>query len=184
VRTETLPGKGNVVLRMLADVDADVLTMVDGDGTYDPAIAPSMVELVAVGGNDRVNVSRVPVHQDAYRRGHEFGNRFLTGSVRRLFARQVEDTLSGYKAMSRRFAKSFPVPDGDPDRRPRGPRRAVLHHGARRWPVSRRCRAAGPSAADGRHGAGGDADARSRAATSNHPTAPLRRVGGPSAAVR
>lgn len=109
VRTETMQGKGNVVRRMLADVDADVFIMVDGDGTYDPAIAPTLVELVAQGGNDLVNASRVPVHQNAYRRGHELGNRFLTGSVRRLFSREVSDMLSGYKAVSRRFAKSFPV---------------------------------------------------------------------------
>jgi glycosyltransferase involved in cell wall biosynthesis len=109
VRSAALKGKGNVVRRMFADAEADIVIMVDGDATYDASVAPLMVDLIGIGGNDLVNASRVPVHGAAYPRGHELGNRLLSGIVKSLFSRQVEDMLSGYKAMSRRFVKSFPV---------------------------------------------------------------------------
>src|SRR6202041_2816737 len=87
VRSEPLLGKGNVVRRMFADVDADVYVLVDGDGTYDAGASRRMVELVTGEGEDFVNATRVPVDTDAYRRGHVTGNRALTGFVQLLFRR-------------------------------------------------------------------------------------------------
>jgi glycosyltransferase involved in cell wall biosynthesis len=107
VRRAAVPGKGNVVRRMFADVEADVYLLVDGDGTYDASIAPQLVDGVLSDGNDLVHVRRVAVDAGAYRRGHPLGNRLLTWLVRFLFSRQVSDVLSGYRAMSRRFVKSF-----------------------------------------------------------------------------
>lgn len=108
VRSVLPAGKGNVVRRMFADVDADCYILVDGDGTYDPARAPEVAARV-MAGNDLVNVARSPVDPDAYRPGHEFGNRVLGDLLRRLFGLQLEDVLSGYKGCSRRLVKSFPV---------------------------------------------------------------------------
>jgi hypothetical protein len=105
----TPAGKGHAVRRLLADVEADVYLMVDGDGTYDPAAAPLLVRAVLEGGADLANAVRVPEGQGALSRAHAWGNRALTWLVSRLFRRQVSDPLSGYKALSRRFAKSFPV---------------------------------------------------------------------------
>lgn len=104
-----LQGKGNVVRRMFADIDADVYVMVDGDGTYDAASAPRLVDGVLGQGADMVVATRRAVDQGAYRRGHAFGNRLLTGFLARLFGRPCRDILSGYRAFSRRYAKSFPA---------------------------------------------------------------------------
>lgn len=109
VRTAPLQGKGNVVHRMFADIDADVYVLVDGDGTYDPTVAPVMVRCVVDDGLDMVCAARVSTDDDAYRTGHKFGNRFLTGVVRAIFGRQFQDMLTGYRALSRRFVKSFPA---------------------------------------------------------------------------
>lgn len=109
VRRETRQGKGNVVRRMFADIDADVYVMVDGDGTYDPAVAPQLVDELLSGPYDLVNGVRVQTGAKAYRPGHVTGNRALTGLVRMLFGAGGRDMLSGYKAMSNRFVKSFPV---------------------------------------------------------------------------
>src|SRR5580658_1595276 len=109
VRRVAMPGKGNVVRRMFADVDADIYVLVDGDGTYDPNVVGEMVDLVRIGGEDFVTASRVPVGSGAYRRGDVTGNRMLNALVRLLFKRHVPDMLSGYKAMSRRFVKSLPA---------------------------------------------------------------------------
>jgi glycosyltransferase involved in cell wall biosynthesis len=111
VRKVSLRGKGNVVRRMFADVEADCYLLVDGDGTYDPKMAPEMVELVAA-GYDLVNAARVPAGDNAFRRGHAFGNRVLSGLLSRLFGRRMGDVLSGYKACSRRLVKSFPILSG------------------------------------------------------------------------
>jgi len=108
-RRERLQGKGNVVRRMFADVEADAYILVDGDGTYDPAAAPAMLELLFGEGLDMVTAARVGEAAAAYRRGHRFGNRVLSGMVRRIFGRGVSDMLSGYRAFSRRFVKSFPA---------------------------------------------------------------------------
>src|SRR5882757_4116046 len=95
VRTETRQGKGYVVRRMFSDVDADIYVLVDGDATYD---APSA----------RLLVARRDQEQAAYRFGHRFGNRMLTGFVAQVFGATFEDLLSGYRVFSRRFVKSFP----------------------------------------------------------------------------
>jgi hypothetical protein len=108
VRRETRRGKGNVVRRMFKDVEADVYVMVDGDDTYEAAAAPILVDRLLDDCLDMVVGRRVETHQQAYRLGHRFGNRFLTGLVRRLFGSQVDDMLSGFRVFSRRFVKSFP----------------------------------------------------------------------------
>lgn len=109
VRHEPLPGKGNVVRRMFADVEADIYLMVDGDGTYDATAAPGLVERLVSDGLDMVNCARVPTVEGVYRPGHRFGNRILTGLVARVFGKRLGDMLSGYRVMSRRFVKSFPA---------------------------------------------------------------------------
>ncbi len=109
VGRETAQGKGHVVRRMFADVEADVYVMVDGDATYDAASAPRMVDLLLDHRLDMVVGCRAGTAQGAYRAGHRVGNVLLTSSVRFLFGRQFTDMLSGYRAFSRRFVKSFPV---------------------------------------------------------------------------
>jgi len=106
-----LRGKGNVVRRMFADVEADVYVMVDGDATYDMSGVREMIDTLVQGNLDMVVGNRVDDHQDAqtYRRGHRFGNRMLTESVVRLFGGSFTDMLSGYRVFSRRYAKSFPA---------------------------------------------------------------------------
>lgn len=109
VRQESQPGKGNVVRRMFADIDADVFVLVDGDDTYDASAAPALVERLLAGGFDMVNAARVASCEQAYRPGHRFGNAFLTGVVSCVFGKRVTDMLSGYRVFSRRFVKSFPL---------------------------------------------------------------------------
>lgn len=109
VRTERIQGKGAVVRRMFADIDADVYVMADGDATYDAASAPALVAQLVDEQLDMVVGSRVHEAQEAYRRGHQFGNALLTGMLARLFGRSFTDILSGYRVFSRRFVKSFPV---------------------------------------------------------------------------
>ena len=109
VRHETLQGKGNVVRRAFADVEADIYVLVDGDDTYDAMVAPDMVRLLLEGRLDMVNGARVTEIQQAYRPGHRFGNRVLTGMVTSIFGNQLTDILSGYRVFSRRFIKSFPA---------------------------------------------------------------------------
>ena len=109
VRTERMQGKGNVVRRMFADVDADVYVMADGDATYDPASVPAMLARLIDDGLDMVVGTRVHEAADAYRRGHVLGNRAMTGLLARLFGRSFTDIFSGYRVFSRRFVKSFPV---------------------------------------------------------------------------
>jgi glycosyltransferase involved in cell wall biosynthesis len=109
VRREPLQGKGNVVRRMFADVEADVYVLVDGDGTYDAEAAPRLVERLLQEDLDMVTGVRVADSAGAYRLGHEFGNRMLTGLVASIFGDRCADMLSGYRAFSRRFVKSFPA---------------------------------------------------------------------------
>lgn len=109
VRFEAAPGKGNVVRRMFADIDADWYIMVDGDATYDATAAPRLVKTAVAGGYDMVNVAREDTGERAYRAGHRFGNRLLTGLVGGIFGVRTIDMLSGYKIFSRRFVKSFPA---------------------------------------------------------------------------
>ena len=108
VRREMLQGKGYVVRRMFADVEADIYVLVDGDGTYDPAAAATMVGRLLSEGLDMVTGTRVSDLAEAYRPGHRFGNRLLTGMVQAVFGNRVSDMLSGYRVFSRRFVKSFP----------------------------------------------------------------------------
>ena len=111
VIAEPRQGKGFAIRRLLADVEADCYVMVDGDATYDPNTAISMVQLVLEQGVDMVNGKRIKGdgQTEAYRRGHEAGNATLTWIFQQLFRLPLQDTLSGYRAMSHRFVKSFPT---------------------------------------------------------------------------
>jgi len=109
VRSERQQGKGHVVRRMFADIDADVYLMADGDLTYDPQAAPEMVSLLLSERLDMVVGTRKHEEKEAYRGGHVLGNRVFTGLLARLFGRSFNDIFSGYRVFSRRFVKSFPV---------------------------------------------------------------------------
>jgi len=109
VRSERQQGKGHVVRRMFADVDADIYVMADGDLTYDPAAAPAMVAMLVGEQLDMVVGTRQHDAAEAYRGGHVLGNKLFTGLLSRLFGRSFSDIFSGYRVFSRRFVKSFPV---------------------------------------------------------------------------
>jgi hypothetical protein len=109
VRREPLQGKGHVVRRMFSDIEADVYVMVDGDATYDAAAAPRLVSRLIDAQADMVVGARVTSEKEAYRAGHRFGNKVLTGLVSGLFGDRFTDMLSGYRAFSRRFVKSYPA---------------------------------------------------------------------------
>ncbi len=109
VHYEPMLGKGNVVRRMFADIDADIYLIVDGDGTYDASQAAKLIAHLVANGLDMVNCARVAIDKDAYRPGHKWGNRILTGLVSQVFGNRLSDMLSGYRVMSRRFVKSFPA---------------------------------------------------------------------------
>ena len=109
VRSEKQQGKGNVVRRMFADIDADVYIMADGDLTYDPAAAPAMADLLLAEQLDMIVGTRRHEQKDAYRGGHVVGNKMFTGLLAGLFGRSFSDIFSGYRVFSRRFVKSFPV---------------------------------------------------------------------------
>jgi glycosyltransferase involved in cell wall biosynthesis len=109
VRGESMQGKGHVVRRMFADIDADIYVMADGDLTYDAKAAPAMVDLLLRDRLDMVVGTRQHEAKAAYRGGHVIGNRLFTGLLARLFGRSFSDIFSGYRVFSRRFVKSFPV---------------------------------------------------------------------------
>jgi hypothetical protein len=109
VYNEPYKGKGNVVGRMFADIEADIYVLVDGDDTYEAADAPRLVRTLVERRLDLVNGKRMPVREGAFRPGHRFGNRLLTAAICGIFASRFSDMLSGYKVMSRRFVKSFPA---------------------------------------------------------------------------
>lgn len=109
VRSERRQGKGHVVRRMFADVEADVYVLVDGDATYDAPSAPRMIDKLLDDHLDMVVGLRVDQVQAAYRLGHRTGNRMLTGFLSSTFGQEFKDILSGYRIFSRRFVKSFPV---------------------------------------------------------------------------
>ena len=109
VRSETLQGKGHVIRRMFADIEADLYVLVDGDDTYDATAAPVMVAMAVDEGLDMVNATRITEIEAAYRPGHKLGNQVLTGMVRAVFGNRIRDMLSGYRVFSRRFVKSFPA---------------------------------------------------------------------------
>lgn len=105
-------GKGNVVRRMFADVDADIYVMVDGDATYEAGAIKRLVDKLLDERLDMVVGTRVTdthLLNDAYRHGHQFGNKLLTKSVVKIFGGDFTDMLSGYRVFSRRYAKSFPA---------------------------------------------------------------------------
>jgi len=112
VRREIYQGKGHVVRRMFNDVEADVYVLVDGDATYDAPSAPAMVLKLVEERLDMVVAARIDREEAAYRPGHRAGNRLLTGFVAHMFGRSFTDILSGYRAFSRRFVKSFPILSG------------------------------------------------------------------------
>jgi len=109
VRSERRQGKGHVVRRMFADIDADIYVMVDGDATYDAASAPRMIEKLISDHLDMVVGFRVDQVEAAYRPGHRTGNWMLTSFLSSVFGQSFKDILSGYRVFSRRFVKSFPV---------------------------------------------------------------------------
>lgn len=112
VRKQQLQGKGHVLRRMFADVEADAYVLVDGDATYDAADAPGMVQRLLDERLDMVVGTRISDEQLAYRPGHRFGNRLLTGLAGRIFGHAFSDMLSGYRVFSRRFVKSYPAHAG------------------------------------------------------------------------
>ena len=110
VRDEQLQGKGNVVRRMFSDVSANVYLMADGDGTYNPKIAPNLIRMITVDALDMVvGVRLTDESEEAFRPGHRAGNKTLTKFGGWLFGHRFSDILSGYRAFSRRFVKSFPA---------------------------------------------------------------------------
>lgn len=108
VRNETRQGKGNVVRRMFADIEADIYVLVDGDDTYDAGASPRMIAQMISDGADLLTARRIHTDAAAYRTGHLLGNRMLTGLTALLFNVHLSDMLSGYRVFSRRFVKSFP----------------------------------------------------------------------------
>ena len=109
VFTETRQGKGYVVVRMFADIDADVYVMADGDGTYDASAAPKMIAHLLENRLDMVTGTRKQKAENAYRRGHVWGNRMFNIAASRIFGTTIGDILSGYRVFSRRYVKSFPA---------------------------------------------------------------------------
>jgi glycosyltransferase involved in cell wall biosynthesis len=108
VRVEMRQGKGNVVRRMFADIEADIYVLVDGDDTYDAGASPRMIAGMIENGADLMTARRIHTEASAYRPGHVMGNRMLTGLTALLFRVHLSDMLSGYRIFSRRFVKSFP----------------------------------------------------------------------------
>jgi len=109
VRHESLQGKGNTVRRMFSDIDADIYVLVDGDDTYDAALAPKLIATLKSNRLDMVTAVRMTDDDAAYRRGHRFGNKALNWAAALFFSKRVSDMLSGYRIFSRRFVKSFPA---------------------------------------------------------------------------
>src|ERR1700755_2075309 len=103
VCSDPLKGKGNVVRRAFADIDADIYLLIDGDDTYDAMMAPVLVRHLLEDQLDMVTGVRKAVHQDAYRQGHQWGNVVITNMAQSIFGNRISDMLSGYRVFSRRF---------------------------------------------------------------------------------
>ena len=112
VRSEPRQGKGYVVRRMFADIEADLYVLIDGDDTYDATVVNQLINKLVRENLDMINGARMEQEATAYRPGHKFGNRLLTGLVRVIFSDGFNDMLSGYRIFSRRFVKSFPQSSG------------------------------------------------------------------------
>jgi glycosyltransferase involved in cell wall biosynthesis len=109
VRSERRQGKGHVVRRMFADIDADIYVLADGDATYDAASAPRLIARLVEDHLDMVVGLRIDQAEAAYRKGHRTGNWMLTHFLSSVFGQAFSDILSGYRVFSRRFIKSFPM---------------------------------------------------------------------------
>jgi len=109
VNKEINQGKGNVIRRMFADIDADIYVMVDGDLTYNSSVVTDMIDKLVDKNLDMVNCARISTESLAYRLGHRFGNRVLTLIVQTIFGKNIQDLLSGYRVFSKRFVKTFPA---------------------------------------------------------------------------
>lgn len=109
VRDEAMQGKGNVVRRAFSDIEADIYVMADGDGTYDAARAPDLVDMLLDRQLDMVVGTRADDSPEAYRRGHRLGNLMFNKAIAMLFGDRFSDIFSGYRVFSRRFVKSFPA---------------------------------------------------------------------------
>jgi glycosyltransferase involved in cell wall biosynthesis len=106
---ESKPGKGRAVHRLFTEIVADVYILIDGDDTYDPSVAGEIVRLVYDERVDFVNVSRVPEEKNSFPFGHRLGNRVISGVLHKVFKSSIKDVLSGYKGLSKRYVKSFPI---------------------------------------------------------------------------
>lgn len=110
VCVEKRQGKGNVIRRMFADIEADIYVMADGDLTYDAVASPLLIKKLIDEKLDMVVGTRRAQNSDkTFRPGHRFGNILFTKMVAYLFGRQFSDILSGYRVFSCRFVKSFPA---------------------------------------------------------------------------
>lgn len=109
VKHVALRGKGQVVRRMFADVDADIYVMVDGDDTYDASCINAAIDKLTQQMLDMLVITRVPLHGKTFPLGHTAGNKWFTAMVNFLFGKQFHDIFSGYRVFSRRFVKSFPA---------------------------------------------------------------------------
>ena len=111
VRTEHAQGKGNVIRRMFREIDAECYIMADGDDTYPAGEAPGMAKLVLEMQADMVVGDRLSstYFQENKRPFHNFGNSFVRGAINRLFHTDIKDIMTGYRAFSYEFVKTFPV---------------------------------------------------------------------------
>lgn len=107
VRSEPCRGKGNVIRRMFAEVDADIYVLADGDATYDPAAAPALIHKLLDERLDMAVGARTAEASSAYPRGHKTGNRMFSGMIALLFGRAFQDVFSGYRVFTRQFVRSF-----------------------------------------------------------------------------
>lgn len=111
VRYEFQQGKGNVIRRMFAEIDAECYVMVDGDDTYPAESAAEMVKLVLEKKADMVVGDRLSstYFEENKRPFHNFGNAIVRGTINMLFHNNIKDIMTGYRAFSYRFVKTFPV---------------------------------------------------------------------------